>query len=298
MSFRIRGRRFLITWAQAEGEHLSIFELLDNYAEVRRCIIARERHQDGEPHFHAYVEFVQPLDRSLTTQLDWEGKHPNVKPKRTKKEQQSAANYVRKDNDWLEYGEWDDEDNSENTLLELVGECGDYGEVLNLCHRDGIPFALANAAYKYMNDSRPKTWVDGEENDGTVNSQQLLDLVFELGNPPRSMVIIGHTGLGKTTWAIRNLPRPMLYVRHVEDLKHFRHGYHAAILFDDCQFQHSPRQQQLGIVDIQQTVTIHIRHTVVTLPPKVPRMFLCNPGKEAVDLHDEAIARRCNVIYL
>lgn len=294
MSFRLRGTHFLITWAQAEIDHLDVFNTLDTYAPIERCVLARELHADGQPHFHAFVQFSRRLDRSLTDNWDIDGKHPNVQPKRYRRERQNAAEYLRKGDNWIEYGDWGDpEGDIDESLLDLISQCDDFGAVLNLCHSEGIAFQLAKAAWNYMGSTHPRTWLDGEEKDGEISSRNLRDLDYHEDIPPTSLVLGGRAGVGKTTWAIRNAPRPLLVIKHIEDLLFYRRDFHKALLFDDCSFTHMPRQQQLGIVDREQNVTIHLRHIVARIPEFVPRIFTCNIGHLPVDLSDEAIARRC-----
>jgi len=299
-SFRLRGAYFLITWAQLDTEHVTIFETLDNYCSIKRCIIAREIHQDGEPHFHAFVEFDRRLDRALSTQWDINGRHPNVKAKRSRGERNTASSYVRKDDDWIEFGDWDDDSNDthDQSLLELVRQCGDFGAVIDLCYSESIPYALGKAAWNFIGSNPPRTWLDGERYAGIISNHDLLDLDWNEDEPPTSLIICGPAGIGKTSWAIDKAPKPLLVIKHIEDILHYRRDFHKALLFDDMSFVHMPRQQQLSLVDREQAVSLHLRHVVARIPEFVPRVFTCNPGFLPVDLADEAIKRRCTLFEI
>lgn len=67
----------------------------------------------------------------------------------------------------------------------------------------------------------------------------------------RSIVIIGAAGTGKTSWARKHVPKPALFVTHMDVLKQLT-ARHKAIVFDDMSFKHLPREGQIAIVDREQ----------------------------------------------
>lgn len=293
-SFRLRGRSFLVTWSTVDLEHVTVFKLLDDYSPIKRAVLARELHQDLQPHFHAYVEFERQLDRSLSRQWDLDGQHPNVSPKRHGKERRSAAEYCRKGDDWIEFGDWDDEENATLAPTELARECVEWGEFLDRAYSEGIPFAYAKAAWDHIRTIPPRTWFEGEIQEGEIHSRDLRDLDFT-PDDGLALILHGPTNLGKTSWAIQNAPKPLLVCCHLEDIAYFRAGHHQAILFDDLVFTHMPRSTQLGLVDFHNDRTIHVRYKVIRIPAKLPKIFTCNPGFYPVDVNDPAIARRINI---
>jgi hypothetical protein len=132
------------------------------------------------------------------------------------------------------------------------------------------------------------TLLDDEHEGETCTA---LDSFKYSGDCRRSIVLRGPSGCGKTTWAKRNAPKPCLFVSHVDQLKLFRPGYHKSIIFDDVSFCHTPRTNQIALVDCDNTRAIHCRHAVATIPPGIAKIFTCNEWP--VDKQDEAIARRC-----
>lgn len=129
-----------------------------------------------------------------------------------------------------------------------------------------------------------------EESEGTMNlvlHTQNLELTHL-----KSIVVIGASGVGKTTWATKHIPKPALLVTHMDDLKRFDKSRHKAILFDDVDFKHLPITSQIHIVDSNLPRSIHVRYGTVTIPKDTQKIFTCNefPFQE----HD-AIKRR---IYL
>lgn len=304
MSFRLRGSRFLITWSQCDPGHTAIFDVLQAYFGelLLRFIIARELHQDGHPHFHAYIELSRPIDRSLRDQLD-AGTHPNVQSKRTKPEWIAARDYCRKGTDWIEDG-FDDDEAQDSwggpTLQDLEQEAqGSYTDYLELVFKHCVPFQLAKAYWDAV--ARP-VWTITEDDDwqGTISHPCLLPLY---ANPDdgRSMVVEGPAGCGKTTWARSRAPKPALWVRHKDDLRGFNPRWHKSIIFDDFDVQHLPRTEQIQLVDCQAECSLHARFSVARIPKGVMRIWTCNPNYFPIKGYfegDEAIRRRINYISL
>jgi len=116
----------------------------------------------------------------------------------------------------------------------------------------------------------------------------------------QSLVIQGASGIGKTTWAKRNIPKPALMCSDIDDLKHFRRGYHIAILFDDMCFKGNidgkgawPRTSQIHLVDMENDRSIRCRHRNAMIPAGIFRVFTCN---EYPFTEDSAIERRVQYI--
>jgi hypothetical protein len=117
MSFRLQGKSYLITWSQIsclwgltnDDIFAQVFQILSSFPRQRqpaRALIALEAHKDGGDHIHAFVEYDRRLDHILTNQWDFDGKHPNVKPKRTKKERFVSHDYLLKDGTFKYFGDW------------------------------------------------------------------------------------------------------------------------------------------------------------------------------------------------
>lgn len=103
------------------------------------------------------------------------------------------------------------------------------------------------------------------------------------------LVLRGPTGCGKTTWAKRNMPIPILFVSHIDTLKKFRTGFHKSIIFDDIDVKHYPRTGQIHLVDFENPRDIHCRHSTAHIPAGIYKCFTCN---EWPLIEDEAINRR------
>lgn len=303
-SFRLRGKAHLFTWAQvpATTTHHDVVELLGDA--VAKYVIAKENHEDGGIHYHAYIEWKKAQDRNLSERFYLHGQRPNVKPKRTKTEKRAARQYCRKDGCYIESG-FDDVDgdcSEEEKPSDKLQACletaeGDVGQFIKNVLDAGISHPMLRDFWNAANATwRKSTIYDAEHvREWTISSFTLQVLRFD-PLERRSYIIRGSSGIGKTTWAFRNIPVPCLWVRHADDLRLFREEVHKAILLDDVCFTHTPRQNQLNMVDKFNQVSIHVRYGVARIPADIPRIFTCNPGFEPVDLNDEAIARRCYVV--
>lgn len=302
--FRVRGKAFLITWAQCDADHVTIFDLLCTLGEPARAIIARERHEDGAFHMHAYVEFPTNVDRRVRDSLHALGRHPNIGPKRTARERTSAAEYVRKGDDWIEYGDWTPEDGGvTESLCDLIRACNGFGDMLDLAHRRGIQFGLAKAAWDHINNPSVPTYLTGDEYPGVVRSEALRNLRWDDFDQEKVLIVCGPTSSGKTSWAIHQMPRPSVLVSTVDDLRGIREGFHKSIIFDDVSFMGDPftgkgrypRNTMIHLTDHHVTRSVHLRHRNCTIPAGMYKCFTCNPGHIPVDLDDPAIARRCTL---
>jgi len=110
----------------------------------------------------------------------------------------------------------------------------------------------------------------------------------------KALILIGDSGIGKTTAAKQIIPKPTLFVSHIDDLKHFKSEIHKSILFDDVCFNHYPVQSQIHLVDFDNPRSIHVRYGVAKIPAGIAKIFTCN--EDPLNLLHPAISRRVQVI--
>jgi hypothetical protein len=196
---------------------------------------------------------------------------------------------------------WKDETAVPNTRFELgskkeVGNKRTLEEALNLAGDDDegkflVACVEAGLSYQYAKRFRELHYQDNSstlldwDGKGTMNLQLLATELVE----GKSTVLIGPSGIGKTTWAKKNAPKPCLFVSHLDVLRKFRAGYHKSIIFDDMKFTHFPVQSQIHLVDWQDVRQIHCRYGCATIPANTTKVFLCN---EVVFTDHPAIERR------
>jgi len=135
---------------------------------------------------------------------------------------------------------------------------------------------------------------DGDVIAGIVNPK-FRDLITEVNwVEEKCLILIGDTGVGKTTYAKQIIPKPALFITHVDDLKKFEPGYHKSILFDDVCFNHYPIQSQIHLVDYENPRSIHVRYGIARIPAGVAKIFTCN--EDPINIRHPAIRRRVQVI--
>lgn len=303
MTFRIKGKRFGLTYSQCDLDRQVIYDGLSSLGrDVVRCRIGYELHADGGHHRHVAIEFAKAWDRRSTTLFDIQGFHPNIKAKRTKPEWAAAWIYAAKDGDYQDWGAPQEEGAEEHSFAignpdfdeeAAVREAESYTGYLRLCRLNGIPAAYANAHWNRgadttITDENINEYLRGRE----ITNDTLRELQFDAELAARkSYVLSGPTAIGKTTWAIMHMPKPALWVTDVDALKKLRHGYHKSIIFDDIQFQHVPRTAQLHIADVIDGRHIRTRYINAFIPAGIYKCFTCNPGHEPF-IYDSAINRR------
>ena len=108
-----------------------------------------------------------------------------------------------------------------------------------------------------------------------------------------SLMIVGASGIGKTTWACTLFDNPLL-ISHIDELRAFDAGFHGGIIFDDMSFEHIPRTAQIHLLDVDFQRAIHVRYGTVMLPKNTKKIFTTNTI-HMFTINDPAIARRLTV---
>lgn len=315
MAFRLKGTCFLITWSQLPlTENLqdaanllqSILPLLHLYGDTSFVRAGIERHQDGGYHCHCYCQYARGIDRRLSNQWDLLGQHPNVRSKRTRRERTAAIAYTAKDGVFAESGELEPVgvDSDASTIPDLATEIANhatYQSWLQYCLTNSIPFGYATEFWK-TSRAGAETLEDPFVVEGEIHDPILLGMRFYLESD-RALVIVGGSGIGKTTWARREIPKPALFVRHIDDLRHFRSGFHVGIVFDDMHFagDHQgkgawPRTSQIHLLDFHVGSSIHCRYLTCYIPAGIHKIFVGNSFM--FNTADDAIRRRITLIEL
>ena len=114
-----------------------------------------------------------------------------------------------------------------------------------------------------------------------------------------AVAIVGPTGIGKTFnvyhW-LKKYRNPLL-VRHLEDIRDYKEGYHTDIVFDDIGFSFCRAELLINLTDRDFPATVRILHKIVHIRPDTKRWFLTNDEASlkpllATPRQQDAITRR------
>lgn len=114
----------------------------------------------------------------------------------------------------------------------------------------------------------------------------------------KAIVLWGTTGIGKTEYALQHF-KNALFVTQKDALKRFNPEAHDAIVFDDMNFCHLHREEQIHITDMTKGRDVHCRNEDAFIPANTPKIFTTNNIDGAIfNLEDPAIYRRLKIVHL
>lgn len=282
MVFQVNAKHFFLTYPQANNIQ-NKEELLEFLTNVRDCpdyiCIGQERHQDGNYHFHALVSYARRFNCRNDRFFDFKGNHPNIQ---SAKNVGKVRSYVIKDGDFIESGQ--------QGRPSLHDKCYDMdiAEWEEYCVSNNIPWGFCQSIWKRCHPPKSSFTIDEGCEHGNIGPA--LEQ-FHYDQWERPLVLLGPTGCGKTSWAIKNAPKPALLISHLDRLSELNES-HKSIIFDDMVFKHMPTQAQIHLVDYHCPRDIHCRYRVASIPKGMPKIFTCN--ERPFEQHP-AIERRIRV---
>jgi len=203
---------------------------------------------------------------------------------------------VKKDGDFIEQGELEEKqkgpDRLEPTELLELAKSLDLVNFLAYCSVN--QYQMAKDIWALAHEDNSMSICFGDDICGSIDSkfQRVVDkLVWD---QKKTLLIIGESGIGKTTWAKQMMPKPILFVSHLDDLRKFRVEYHKSILFDDVTINHMPETSQIHLLDTENARSIHVRYGTVRIPAGTPKVFTCNTYPVTHEL--PAIKRRSQLL--
>lgn len=262
-----------------------------DYGLIYSCI-ARELHKDGGTHFHLAIKLSKSFRCRDQRQWDLHGEHPNLNRPRNF---QAWVTYCKKDGDYRETGTIKTNRPSSSPDSEtIISNATDLSRVEFLVWASVNKVSYAKDIWESIHSDKGTTIKDGDIFGGIMHPlfNNIKFTMEWLG--PKALILVGDSGLGKTTWAKTNIPKPSLFVTHIDELKAFKNGYHKSILFDDVSFKHYPVQSQIHLVDFFDSRSIHVRYGTAYIPAGTIKFFTCN--EDPLDLTHPAIARRCKTV--
>lgn len=292
-NFKFDSQLVFLTYPRCGLEHVAIADHLRTLRDIAWARVCSELHEDGQPHRHVVAKFVTRYQTRNQRAFDVSGFHPNIQSVRSVAR---ALKYVTKDGEFTDYGTVPDPkarayDGPD--WRELAKTCN-YGEFLMEAVKWKLPHAFAK-----------DFWLMGAKQTCEVKTDYVANLEWEheslhtLPAAGGTNVIIGPSGMGKTSWTKRVCQKPALWVRHLDVLRSFRAEYHKSIIFDDMSFTHIPIKSQIHLVDQQDEAQIHCRYSHAVIPPGTQRFFTSNDWPFTRDGSENAVAleRRITASY-
>ncbi len=259
----------------------SLLDFLEKTNGHCQYIVAKELHESGKKHYHAYVAYDNIVDTTKPTYFDFEGVHPNIIAPGA-----GWMNYCRKDKEFITnieknpFGEAMEKETVEGAL-DLLWEKRPQCMAINA---DRIEKNIAK---------RMKKEPEGRKDHESYRWLPLQNI--------QSTILVGEAGIGKTQYALwsKHFKNPLL-VSHLDRLKDFDENVHDGIVFDDMNFQHLPRTSQIHLLDWDVERDVHIRYGIACIPAHTRKIFTCNEGKKNFPFlrKNAAIERRYQKIEL
>lgn len=285
MPFRINAKNIFLTYSRCESiggdTLLSLLESREPTAYFIRT--AEESHADGTPHLHALLRYDTKRDIRNERHFDFFEQHPKIEPCRNAGK---TLNYLTKEGSYFDFCEEGREIEEEG-----VPDPEDFenkAQYLRSCLTENIPYGYADQFWKLSERVDKHVYDSGA---GTIQNDRLQ---FARPADDGATLVLGPSGIGKTTWALQHAHKPALLVSHIEDLKSITPKT-ASIIFDDMDFCHWPRTSQIHLVDKDLPRSINVRYGVVHIAAGVQKIFTANLRPFSMDA---AIDRRLTVIDL
>jgi len=282
--FRVNRRKVGLTYSCPTGaddnpieSKEDLLKFLEDLGGHCQYVIAKELHESGKKHYHAYCNFDAKIDTKNERFFDYEGVHPNIiKPGA------GWIGYCKKDKEFI-------------TNIEV----NPFTTAINM--------ETVEQACDFLWKSRPQCMaLHGKQVESNLRKKMRIEppsegpffgpYWFEPLTDIKTTVLVGASGIGKTEFAITHFGGREFFVSHIDQLKNYDPTKYSGIIFDDMDFKHMPRETQIAITDWNQPRSIHGRYQPAYIPRHTPKIFTAN--FDPFDFSDPAIARRCDVHYL
>ena len=312
---RLKANAFFLTYSQSALSRDMLTLFYSRQARLKRVIVGREHHQDGNIHWHVAIEYEMPKD-VRTAYFDINGEHPNIKVwKRSE-----GSTYEQ----WfLNHWEYCKKEDPTPYIVGLEPSTPSQGrkrkrdesfsEAMDLARTESVQVAI-----KFLEDNCPydlATKYDQIYRTMVAIRNSYLHLqiparsVSEFPGAPtivdswRCLYINGATGTGKTAWARSLLPEATV-VRHRDQLRDC--DFSKGIIFDDFDVGHWPPTAVIHLLDWDEPSGIDVKHAHVVIPPHTRKIFTHNSifdrwvsnDNKATDEQIEAARRRIHVVNI
>lgn len=286
--YRLQGSRLFLTYPQCDLECKDALDKLMEIVDISDYIIAKEEHKDGNKYLHCYLKLNKRCDFKNPNCLDLEDYHGNYQ---TAKNEYAVKKYCKKNGDYITNMEFD--------IIKDIIDTARLGDVKGAVNQisEHMPMEIIRHGSKIAENLSVVF-----DNKITIkyDRSQFNELpgVLEWEEKYKSTHVLwihGPSGLGKTEYVKSLFNKPLL-VSHADKLKQMSFHSYDGIIFDDCNFSHWPRESCIHLVDVENERDINVKHSMVTIPESMVRVFTSNVP---IFKYDEtgAISRRVYYVW-
>nr|UUV61290.1 C1 [Tomato mottle leaf curl virus] len=306
--FRIHSKNYFLTYPKCSlTKEEALSQLLGLQTPVNKLFVrvARELHEDGEPHLHVLIQFEGKLQCTNERLFDLISPtrsthfHPNVQGAKSSSDVKS---YVEKDGDFIDHGVFQIDgrsarggQQSANDTYAKILNAGSVMEALNILREEQPKDFVLQHHNIHSNLERifqkaPEPWVPPfplssftevpEEMQGWADDYFGLDPAAR-PERPISLIIEGDSRTGKTMWA-RALG-PHNYLSGHLDFNHRVYSNEAEYnVIDDITPHYLKMKHWKELIGAQKDWQSNCKYgKPVQIKGGIPSIVLCNPGEGA-----------------
>jgi len=282
---RLQATHWFLTWSRTPPEWTKeeVLAHLQTIGEVKRAVIARELHQDGTPHFHAAVSFLNQVrfTTGRTNPFAFRGltaDHRIVKP--TKRGQSLAGaveatrTYVQKsDTSPLIFGTATTTATgaaAKNARDTAMDPNGSVEAALTNLWQEAPMLMIRQAEMVERNLKRLREMTLSQP----LISRPLEAFPLKPELPDWDVLMLGgRTGLGKTELALALLPGAA-FITQLDDLR--TADLSRGIILDDIEVGHMPFQAIKNLTEYERPASAYCRYNNARIPARTKRIFTTN----------------------
>lgn len=207
VNFRCNAVNFFITYPNAGTlGHADLHSHLLTLNNVKNVYSCRELHENGEPHYHAIVQFVKKYDCRNNRYFDYEGRHANITAVR---DLDDANTYIGKDGDTLGDPIISTKQAKQSTYTKALSTTTkrEFMEILQT--EDPRNYVLNYQRLQYFAEAKfggkepytPQYGPDTFRNVPEACQKWVREQLFNGPQRPLNLILVGGPGLGKSEWA-------------------------------------------------------------------------------------------------